>query len=148
MRRHHVGSGRRPVLALDWEAAHAPVVEGFMTEATINLRKPGATTHWDEGLGRVVSVPFTPFAYHVPARIAPLTSSGPSDVVDQQVFILGYKVAVPASVAPTTAQLDEGIEIAVLTCTDPLLVGATLRVTDVVRGTHRLERVLLTDLNS
>lgn len=135
------------MLALDWEVAHSSVVEGFMTEALINLRKPGATTHWDEGLGRVVSVPFTPFAYHVAARIAPLASSV-SDVVDQQVFILGYKVAVPASVAPTTAQLDEGIEIAVLTCTDPLLVGATLRVTDVVRGTHRLERVLLTDLNS
>lgn len=120
-----------------------------MQEATVTLRKPGGTTTWDDGLGRTVTVPFPPYAIHVPASIQPITSGGgASDVVDTQIYVLGYRVAVPRDTAPTPAQMDEGIQVEVETCDDPTLVGAKMRVNDVLRGVHRLQRILYTDVNS
>lgn len=145
MRRHHTGSGRRTVLPSDWETALAPVVEQFMLEATVNLRAPGSTTVFDEGLGRTVTTVLPPFAIGVVAKITPISASEVG-VVEQQAWILGYRVLLPISTP--TAQLDEGIMVDVVTCSDAMLVGKALRVTDVVRGTHLLQRELVTDLAS
>lgn len=149
MRRHHTGSGRRTVFHPDWETHQAPVAEQFMLEAVVNLRKPGGTPTWNEGLGRTVVTPFTSFAINVPASIQPITAGGGAvGVVEEQVYVLGYRVAVPRSTAPTSAQLDEGVEVLVVSCSDPMLVGQTLKVNDVLRGVHRLQRILYTNANS
>jgi hypothetical protein len=129
----------------------ATVVESFMRQATVNIRRAGSSgTHWDEALGRTVATPYAPFAVAVPADVQPLTAGGAaSDAVDQQVWVLGYRVAVPRNTAPTTAQLDEGILIDVISCpSDPLLDGTTMKVNDVIRGTHRFQRILIADANS
>jgi hypothetical protein len=149
MRHHHLGSGRRTVVHPDWETSQATVVAGFMTQATITLRKPGATTIYDDNLGRTVSTPFPPFALNVPANITPIMGGGAaSGVVEEQVYVLGYRVSVARALAPTTTQLDEGIQIYVVSCSDPLLVGVTMHVTEIVRGAHRFQRDLIADINS
>lgn len=149
MRHHHLGSGRSPAIPDDWETSFATVVtNNFMREATVNLRLPGpATSAWNESLGRTVTAYPTPFATNVVARITPISASE-VNIVEERAWVLGYRVMVPRSVAPTPTQLDEGILIDVLTCSDPLLVGTTMTVTDVVRGTHRLYRELIASLNS
>lgn len=149
MRRHHTGSGRRTVFPDDWEAARAPVLEQFMLEAVVNLRKPGGVPVWNDTTGMTDVTPYPPFALNVPADIQPITGGSPTGVVDQQVWVLGYRIAVPLSATPTTAQLDEGVEVYVVSCVgDSMLVGATLHVNEVLRGTHRSQRVLIADLNS
>lgn len=148
MRHHHLGSGRRLLLAPDWEEYAETVVEKFMLEATVNLRRSGyLAQRYDETLGRTVSQPYPPFASGVKASIKPISGS-PTGVVEEQVWILGYRVSVPRSVSPSSGQLDEGILIDVVTCTDPMLVGATMRVSDITRGTHRFQRDLIASLNS
>lgn len=147
VRRHHTGSGRRAVLDPDWATSLAVAVEGFMTEATVHLRRPGGTTAFNPSTGVTDVVPFVPFATFVPAKIQPISATEVG-VVEEQEFVLGYRVAVPRTVAPNPTQLDEGIEVVVVTCSDPMLVGEVLRVTDVVRGTHLLERELVTEFGS
>lgn len=148
MRRHHTGSGRRTAIPSGWEDAHAPVVTAnYQSEATVGIRKPGGTSAWDETAGRTVTQPFLPFADNVPARITPITASQVA-IVEEQGWVLGYQIAVPKDLAPTSGQLDEGIEVIVRTCSDPMLVGVAMRVSEVVRGTHRFERVLIASANS
>lgn len=147
MRRHHAGSGHRAVVDPDWSASLATAVEGFMTEATVHLRRPGGTETFNSTTGLTSVTPFVPFALFVPAKIQPI-SANEVGVVEEQAWVLGYRVAVARDVAPTPTQLDEGIIVDVVTCTDPTLVGAHLRVTDVVRGTHLLERELVTEAGS
>jgi hypothetical protein len=147
VRRHHTGSGRRTVVDVDWESHLAPAVEGFMTEATVHLRRPGGTSLFNVSTGVTDVVPYVPFATFVPAKIQPIAASEVA-VVEERAWILGYRVAVPVTVAPSPSQLDEGVEVVVVTCSDPMLVGTTMRVTDVVRGTHLLERELVVELKS
>lgn len=147
VRRHHTGSGRRPVLDPDWATSLATAVEGFMTEATVHLRRPGGTSTFNPTTGVTDITPYVPFATFVPAKIQPI-SANEVGVVEEQAWVLGYRVAVPRDIAPNPTQLDEGIEVVVVTCSDPMLVGEVLRVTDVVRGTHILERELVTELGS
>lgn len=148
MRRHHTGSGRRTAVAPDWESTYGPVVtQQWQTEATVTLKKPGGTSGWSEVAGRTVTVPFPPFADDIPAKISPITA-GEVASVEERDWVLGYRVAVPYNLAPTTGQLDEGIEVVVVTCSDPMLEGVTMRVSEVVRGTHRFERELVAQVNS
>jgi len=148
MNRHHYGSGRRTAVPEDWESSFGTVVTAqWDTEATVALRKPGGETGWSESAGRTVTTPYTPFADDVPARIQPITAEQ-VNVVEEVGWVLGYRVVVPRNQSPTPAQLDEGIEIVVRTCSDPMLVGVTMRVTEVVRGTHRFERELVARVNS
>lgn len=149
MMRHHNGSGRRTAIPADWETHHGAIaVANYLTEATVNLRKPGGTSVWDETLGRTRTAPFTPFASNVPARIEPI-SAAQVNVVEEQKWVLGYRVIVPRDTAPSPTQLDEGVQIDVVTCSgDPMLAGVSMKVRDVERGDHRLERVLVADLNS
>jgi hypothetical protein len=147
MRRHHLGSGRRLLLASDWEVTAATVVEKFMLEATVNLRRSGQISRWDEQLGRTVSDPYPPFLSAVKASIKPISGS-PTGVVEEQAWILGYRVSVPRSISPSSGQLDEGIIVDVVTCSDPMLVGKSMKVSDITRGTHRFQRDLITSLNS
>lgn len=142
MRRHHTGSGQRTALSTDWASAMAPIAEQFMLEAVVSLRNPGGTTAFSEVLGRTATIPFPPFALYLAANVIPISASTVS-AVDEQTWVLGYRVLLPLSTDPTL--LDEGILVDVNTCSDPLLVGKELRVTDVVRGTHQLQRELVTD---
>lgn len=148
MRHHHTGSGRRTAIPEDWGSNLTTVTDQFMLEATVSLRKPGGTTTWDDNLGRTVFTPYPPFVLSTPASIQPMSAGGATQVVDQKVFVLGYRVAVPRDTAPTPTQMDEGVEIVVLTCSDPMLVGVTMRVNDVLRGVHRMQRILYADINS
>jgi hypothetical protein len=144
MRHHHTGSGRRLAIPADWETSFATVVaNNFMLEATVNLRLPGGVAQWNEALGHTVLVPHVPFVSNVIARITPISASE-VNIVEERAWVLGYRVMLPRS----TASLDEGIIVDVVTCSDPLLVGSSLTVTDVVRGTHRLYRELVASLNS
>ena len=149
MRRHHTGSGRAVVIPDDWAASHAQVAAGFMTAATVSLRKPGGTgSHFNAGTGRTETTPFPPFATNVPARILAMTEGQvpPTDAVDDQIRILGYRVSIPRSHAEV--DLLPNAIVTVLTCDgDPLLVGRELQVTDVVRGTHLFERDMFATLN-
>jgi hypothetical protein len=150
VRHHHAGSGRRTVIPAGWAATHAPVAAGFMTEATISLRKPGGTgTHFDDTAGRTVATAIPAFATGVPARILALTESSvpPQDAVEDQVRVLGYRISVPRDT--TTTGLHEGDLVTVTACPgDPMLVAAEFKVTDIVRGTHRFQRDLICDLNT
>lgn len=148
MRRHHTGSGNRTAIPDDWQETHAAVVtQNYQTTATVLLRKPGGTTAWNEALGRTTTVPFQPFVANVPAKLTPLTANDVT-VVDERAWVLGYRVSLPRDVAPSPTQLDEGIEVVVQTCSDPMLVGVTMRVSEVVRGSLRFERDLIAQVNS
>jgi hypothetical protein len=147
MRHHHNGSGRRTVLPADWPGSVAAVAEGFMTRATVNLRSASVTTGYDTGTNRTVATPQTPFATSVPARILGLTQVRipPADAVGAQVRVVDYRVSIPVTQADV--RLEPGLLVDVVTCSDPLLVGRTLQVSDVVRGSHLLERDLICTLN-
>jgi hypothetical protein len=148
-----IRSNGRPGTAVipdGWAASHAPVVEKLMLEATVSIRQAGSSgTHWDEDAGATVPTPYAPFASDVPARILALaeaTNAVGADAVDQQVRVIGYRLALPRATADT--RLVPGVLIDVTTCTgDPLLVGRQMTVTDVVRGTHIFEREVFALLN-
>lgn len=135
-----------------WAASHAPVAEQFMTTSRVSLRKPGGTKDFNPASGHTDKVPSAPFAVDVPANIVALTDTsggragGATDVVDDQVRVLGYLVTIPVSIP--AGQLDEGVLVDVTSCPDGLLEGATLTVSDIVRGARLFERALLCDLNS
>lgn len=124
-----------------------------MTDCRVTLRQPGNVgTRFDDALGHSVPTPHAPFAVDVPANIVGLTETsggragGATDVVDDQVRVLGYLVTIPRSIA--AAGLDEGVLVNVTSCPDPMLEGQTMTVTDIVRGARLFERALLCDLNS
>jgi hypothetical protein len=148
MRRHHTGSGRRTAVPEDWADTFGGIVSTqWHTEATVQLRKPGGTTQWNEATGKTDFVPFPPFAGNVPARITPITAQQ-VNVVEEQAWVLGYRVEITKDLGVTDAQLDEGIEIFVQTCSDPMLRGVTMRASEVVRGVQRFERVFTAQVNS
>jgi hypothetical protein len=135
------------VIPDDWAASHGIVVGNTWMASTVNLRVAGDTPGAQVD-GRTQVTPNAPFATAVPANITALTEStvDASDVVDDQVRVLGYLVTIPAA-TPVTS-LDEGVLVDVVSSPDPLLAGQTLTVTDIVRGSRLLERALVCTLNS
>lgn len=114
----------------------------------VNLRVAGGTPVFNPDTGRSDVTPNAPFASDVAANITAITDSTvqAADVVDDQVRVLGYLVTIPADTAAT--DLDENILVDVISSPDPMLVGVTLTVTDIVRGSRLFERALVCDLNS
>jgi hypothetical protein len=132
-----------------WGALHAQAAAGTRTDATVDVRVPGTTPRWNNDRKRTEATDATPFATKVPARILALTAStntSTQDAADDTVRVIGYRISVPLGKA-NDARLLPGVLVDVVSCSDPLLVGRTLRVEDVVRGSHRFERDLLCTLN-
>jgi hypothetical protein len=125
-----------------WAAAHQPVVEGTLVDATVELRDPNMrSTSWSEGSQQVETTPAGPY-WTGGARIQILAQQGKQPVVaEDQESVANYLVVVPASVTPV-----EGHRVKVTASDDPALTGKSLRVITVARGSHRWERDLFCEL--
>ena len=132
------------VIPADWETSHAPVAESTMT-ATVDLRKPGSTTSFNEGTGQTEYVPLAPYATAQPARVQAYRETAidrTRDVADETVRVAGYLVTLPLASNPSAGDL-----VDVTACTDPQLAGRTLLVVDTVRGSLRFERDVFCTIN-
>lgn len=134
-----------PVIPAAWETDHAPVAQATMT-ATVNLRKPGASsTSFNVATQQTVPVPFAPYASGQPARFQAYRATAidrAREVAEDTVRVTGYLVALPLQLNP-----DEGDQIDVTACSDADLVGRTLTVVDLVRGSLRFERDVFAMVN-
>lgn len=150
MRRHHHGSGRAVVLPDGWDQAHRRVPAGIMPDV-VSLRAPGGAPTWSEADHQTEVVPSGAFATGVPARISAIGAGETPQVVDEHVNVAGYNVFLPLDADGVDLVVTNGEANTLLDVTgslDPTLVGKTLRVTGMVRGSTRFERHLLATLNS
>lgn len=119
----------------------------------VSLRVPGGSgTAWNDTTHRTEVTPFAPFASGVAARIQPIGGAAGNEpaVADDQVTVAGYRVSLPLTADGVDELVVDGEQNTLIDVTDspdPLLIGKTLRVTDLVRGSHRFERVLFCTLN-
>jgi hypothetical protein len=138
VRRHHTGSGRRQVIPADWEVSHR-VVAGGTHRGRISLRIPGTTQAWSDADQEMKTTPIEPYATGVPARVLEL--NGEAKVIrtgEDTEVVVDFLVAVAADRDDVAA----GHLVTVTVATDGLLVGTTLKVDHVGRGTERFERSL------
>lgn len=142
MRRHHNGSGRRPVIPADWAAHHRPVAEGTMT-GTCEIRHPGGTTSFDPATGTRDTVPHPP--HHTgPARLQARPAETSAGVAgEQQITTYEYLVVVDLDGSADTKVGDLVTVTAVDDNGDAALVGQMLTVTGVSSGSLAWERDLI-----
>jgi hypothetical protein len=135
-------------------AGQGAALRHLMTDR-VSLRAPGDSgSAWNEATHRTETTTNTPFATGVPARIKPLGTRGGvgSDalVVDDSVNVVGYVVSLPLGgdgVNQIVMDGESNTLIDVTSSADAQLVGRTLRVTGVPRGTYLTARRLLCTLN-
>lgn len=141
MLRHHVGSGRRPVIPATWSSHHRGVVEATQT-ATVTGRREGATQGpLDPETGKRETVPHAPH-YTGPARVQVLASDRDVDAAGQQLSTRTYLVTVTLT-SSDEWKVDDLVKVtAVDDNGDPSLVGRDLTVTSIARGSLVWERVL------
>lgn len=136
----------------DWSTSHAPVAAGWFT-GTVSLREPGGTdSAFDPETGVTTVTPFEPFAADLASSITPLGADGETgpatETAGDMVRITGYLVQVDLTFDGDDAPaLKPGCLIDVVTCDDALLVGRTLTVNDIARGSRRFTRDLVATLN-
>lgn len=150
-----VGAAEWQVLAEGnvWlDRTRVPVAAGTFPDV-VSLRVPGGTPGWSEASHRTEVIPFAPFATNVPARIQPIggAAGNEPEVADDQVTVAGYRVSLPLTGVDGVDEIvvdgEQNTLIDVTASPDPLLIGKTIRVVDIVRGSHRFERTLLCTLN-
>lgn len=133
-----------------WAASLRPVAAGTMT-ATVQVRHPGTTTVFDPETQQTVVTPLPPYATDIPARVLAVTSMEHTvDAAGDTVHVRGYLITVPVDF--DTADPDGGVaeeDLVEVTATDdPALVGRTLAVNDLIRGSNVVERDLFATLNN
>lgn len=127
-----------------WSDHHRPTAAGTMT-ATCNLRIPGGTDkQFDTGTGKTTVTPHPPYLVGAKCRIQALKigeKGVDQRVAEQQITTAPYLVAVDWS---TAAGVEPRVDhlVDVVTAEDPTLVGHTLTVRSVVRGSLVWERDL------
>lgn len=137
------------VVPPDWDTSHAVVITGTFPDS-VSLRAPGGVSAWNPLTNRTEVVPHAPFATNVPARINAVGGATGDQPADDLVHVAGYTVSVPLTADGADLVVVNGENDTLIDVTDsadPTLVGKTLRVTDIVRGSTRFERDLLTTLN-
>lgn len=134
------------------DRTRVPVAVDTMPDR-VSLRAPGGVSGWNEIDKRTDVTPNAPFATGVPARVqirgrsagAELTVA--DDVVPEADYLVSLPLTGTTGVDSIVVNGEQNTLIDVTASPDPLLVGKTLRVVDVVRGSHRFERTLLCTLN-
>lgn len=120
------------VIPAGWAEHHRPTTDSAKT-ATVDLRHKRTTRD-----------PETPYATDLPARIQVQDAQGwQREVVTDTVTVRGYLVSLPG--ATNGVQIGDSVDVK--TCHDPdLIVGKTLLVRDVIRGSERFDRDLFCTL--
>lgn len=139
--RHHLGSGRLPVIPPDYEATHAPVVEGTMTgtcRITYGDANPAAPV-WDPALGSPIR-PAQPALYEGPCRVQAMNQR----VAIQRLGDIAARHMTYLVTIVRGTQIPAGAIVEIATSSDPLLpAGHQLTVGEVTRGTLTFERDLM-----
>jgi hypothetical protein len=138
------------VFPAGWDTSHAAVLASQMPDR-VSLRAAGGVPTWNPATNRTETTPATPFATSVPARIAAIGADHDVVTNDDLVRVAGYDIFLPLTGDGVDALDVDGSAdtlVDVTSSADPMLVGKTLRVTGVVRGSTRLERHLLATLNA
>ncbi len=111
---------------------------------TVALRQPGGVSAFNDTSGQVELIPHPAYATDLPCRVQALTAQARTVAAaagDDEV-VADYLITVPLA----TNGVLEGHLATVTDTGDPDLDGHTLRVVQVVRGTHRFERDLFCTL--
>lgn len=127
-----------PVIPTDWETAHRVVAAGTH-RGQVSLRVPGTVQVFSDDEQAMVTTPAPPYATEVPARVLEL--NGEANTIrtgEDTEIVVDFLVAIAADHDDVAA----GHLVHVTAATDQLLVGTTLRVQHVGRGTERFERHL------
>ncbi|MCL8026315.1 DUF6093 family protein [Nocardioides bruguierae] len=137
-----------PVIPTSWAADHQPVAEATMISALALYRQDAPTRQeWDPAEQQQMAIP--PGAYDTrPCRVIAMAAQARTvEVVADDETVARYLVTTTVDVSDTpTLQPAEG-DTAVCTDTgDPLIEGRTLRVEQILRGTHQFERGLVCTL--
>lgn len=140
-----LGRPGTPVIPAGWQEAHGHVAAETMT-ATVSLRHPGAVKTYEDRA--TTYVPLTAYATDQAARIHAMQSraiAAGTEQAEETLQVAGYLISLEYSrnldSEPATGDL-----VDVTACPDPLLVGRTLKVADVVRGSLRFSRDLFCTL--
>ena len=144
-----VSNGRpgTAVIPTGWAASLRPAAVGTMT-ATVSVRHKGSTTVFDGT--QTVTTPLPSYAADVPARVLAVTTKEHTVVAaGDPVHVRGYLVTVPVAFdnADAAGGVAEEDLVTVTACDDWALVGKTLRVDDLIRGSDVVERDLFCTLN-
>lgn len=133
------------VIPPGWAAHHQPVVEDTLSDATVALTDPTAapvSSAWDNTTEQIKTVAAAAY-WTGGARIQVLNQQGRQPVAaEDQETVAGYLVVVPA----TVTQVVEGHRVTVTDVDDAALLGKSLRVVIVARGSHLWERDLFCEL--
>lgn len=146
MQRHHIGSGRRRAIPLDWSEHHRGVLVGTR-DATVTLRRPGGVKGaFDQVTGTWSVTPHPPYfgagATEPNARIQVLADSAQiANAAEQEVSTLRYRVTLDHAVTGIELE-DVCTVIAVDDNGDGGLVERELVVDAIHRGSLHWERVL------
>jgi hypothetical protein len=142
MQNHHVGSGRRRVIPLDWSDHHRGLLDSTR-DATVTLRRPGGSNStFDPGTGTWTTTASAVY-YTGPARIQ-LASD--NDLIaaagEQDITTVRYAVMLDDTV--TSVQIEDICTVTAMDDNgDPSLVGRNLTVEVVARGSLHWERRLI-----
>lgn len=127
------------VIPAGWVEHHRPTVEATFT-AKIRLRDPAQDTvgDFDDATGTRPVVKATPY-YDGPCRVQQQKQPQVGQTGEQRVTTHDYLIPVPISVDAAIGHIGVVYECAA----DPTLVGRSLKVTDVMRGSLAWERDLI-----
>lgn len=124
-----------PVIPTGWTDSHRPVAEQTMRDATVRVRRPGATQAWSDAEQQMVETPIAPY-YDGPARIRQLAPHFHTTVAaGERVATAHYLVVVPADVTPAVDDL-----VTVTEVDDGHLQSRSMVVAQVTAGSLRWER--------
>lgn len=132
------------VIPEGWSAHHRPVAEGGMT-ATVQVRHPGGTPgEFDPVTGTRPNVPHAPHhTGQARIQVAPVFGGGEAVAGGQEITTVAYLVAIELD-GSDECKVDDLVKVtAVDDNGDPALVGRTLTVTGVARGSLAWERDLV-----
>jgi hypothetical protein len=133
------------VIPADWQTHHSTVVDEATEDVacTVTIGPPdGGVPAYDATNGYTVSTG-TP-VYTGPAGIMPVSSKERLLVVaEEQIATLLYRVTLLADAEGVT--VDHVVRVT--SCDDPDLIGKTLTVGTIERGSRRFSRILLATLN-
>lgn len=153
---HHRGSGRSHPIPTDWTVGPSSVVADAVATSgcTVRIGEPGGDPVWNP-VSNQVETPDVPPVYAGPAEVYLVTDADMVRMVaGDEVSARVYGVKLPADAALTVTdpdgtlrRVDVGNVIRVTTDPDPELVGKTLTLKAIDRGTRRFSRLLLALLN-
>lgn len=144
--RQSQGRPGTPVVPAGWSTSHGAVIARALTAATVAIGPNGGTTAWNEGTGQTETTAAAAVYEGAASVMAVSDTARILTAVADPTSTRVYDVTLPLAGTGVDNIRPDHV-ITVTACDDAQLVGKTLSISGIERGSARFSRVLLAVLN-